>query len=80
MAIAVIAGLTAVAAAAITYLADKLIMVVALSCVWPLFYLGVAQAWWGSGLGDGWWAPASAFTAAALLGAIVGLGARRARR
>lgn len=22
--------------------------------VWPIFYLGVAQEWWGSGLGDGW--------------------------
>ena len=22
--------------------------------VWPIFFLGVREEWWGSGLGDGW--------------------------
>jgi hypothetical protein len=23
--------------------------------VWPLYYLGVGQGWWGSDLGEAWW-------------------------
>jgi hypothetical protein len=34
---------------------------------WPLFYVGLDQGWWGSGLGDGWQLAAIVLTAVGLV-------------
>ncbi|MGH3016310.1 MAG: hypothetical protein ACRDNN_15300 [Gaiellaceae bacterium] len=53
--------------------------------VWPIYFLGLAQEWWGSGLGDGWQFGLAIVVAISLAAAALGVGLRsllapRARR
>lgn len=76
--IAVIA-VTAVLAAASAYLLPRLLAPILAILVWPVYFLGLVQEWWGHGVGDGWEISLVALTAAAVLGSGIGVLARRAR-
>ncbi len=45
---------------------------------WPLFYLGLGEAWWGDGLGDAWLYIAALLTLAGVV--ITGLAVTVSRR
>jgi hypothetical protein len=47
---------------------------------WPLFYLGLNQAWWGDGTGDGWQYAALLVSAVGVLSTGLAVIAARARR
>lgn len=40
--------------------------------LWPVYFVGLHQSWWGSGLGDGWAAAAIGALAATAVGATAG--------
>jgi hypothetical protein len=44
--------------------------------VWPIFFLGVRQEWWGNGLGDGWQFGFLLVLSISLVAGIVGLALR----
>jgi hypothetical protein len=44
---------------------------------WPLFYVGLDQAWWGSGTGDGWQYVALLVTAVGVASTAVAVAAAR---
>lgn len=45
------------------------------AAAWPVYFLGLEQGWWGSGVGDGWEYGLLGATALAVAGAALGLGA-----
>jgi hypothetical protein len=44
--------------------------------VWPSFYLGVGQGWWGSGLGEAWWVALPIVVVVSLAPVAFGVGLR----
>jgi hypothetical protein len=55
-------------------------VVVIAGLVWPIFFLGLHESFWGSGVGDGWPAAAVALTATTTAGASAGVLAGRRLR
>jgi hypothetical protein len=47
------------------------------ACVWPLFFLGLHAAWWGSGVGDGWAYALVGLILVSVAGAVIGVVGRR---
>lgn len=56
------------------------IIIAAAVAVWALYFAGLKQDWWGSGVGDGWEAALVIGAGAAALGALVGVLIGRAIR
>lgn len=46
--------------------------------VWPVFFVGLHEGWWGNGLGDNWLLGFLMSVAATTLAAVAGVLARRA--
>ncbi|MCC2652318.1 MAG: hypothetical protein K0Q60_2481 [Microvirga sp.] len=44
--------------------------------LWPVYFLGLAQDWWGYGMGDGWQFGAAAIIVVSLISVAVGIALR----
>jgi hypothetical protein len=48
--------------------------------VWPTYFLGLHESWWGNGLGDGWIVLLALFAVATAVAASLGVLARSRRQ
>jgi hypothetical protein len=54
-------------------LAGKWVIAVLPLLVWPPFYLGLHEGWWGSGVGDGWQYAAAIVVSLSIVATLVGV-------
>ena len=62
---------------AIGFLIGRWAIVVVLAATWPSYFLGLRQAWWGHGVGDGWQVILVTGTLVAVVAGAIGVFARR---
>lgn len=70
----------AVAAAVAGAIIGRWVVIVPAVGIWVLYFVGLKQEWWGSGVGDGWEAALVIGASTAALGSLVGVLIGRAIR
>lgn len=70
----------AVVAAVAGAIVGRWIVIAPAVAIWALYFAGLKQEWWGSGVGDGWQAALVIGAGAAAIGSVVGVLIGRAIR